>query len=121
MPRHRQVSRACETYCDITFMKCAGHKEDNIVNHVAIGAVVQECAQRLISLQSHEIALLHGARFACISLAKTTAASVCLLLHQCCELLTLALHTARWAYICTHAIPVINKLLSTPLYNGSCM
>ena len=24
-------------------------------------------------------------------------------------------------YVCTHAVPIINKLLSTPLYNGSGM
>lgn len=37
-------------YRNIPFMQCASHQEDNIVYHVAVGAVVQESSQRFISL-----------------------------------------------------------------------
>ena len=45
-------SGAWKAYSDITFMKGASHKKDNIVNHVTIGAVIQECAEGLISLHN---------------------------------------------------------------------
>lgn len=49
-PCTKRRGGAKAAYCDITFMKGASHKENNIVDHVAISAVVQESAQGLISL-----------------------------------------------------------------------
>ena len=38
----------------VTFMQCACHDEHHIVDHVAVGAVVQEFGQGLISLRSRQ-------------------------------------------------------------------
>ena len=42
-------------------MKCTSHKKDDIVDHVAVGTVVKEGAQGLISLYTHADVRQHAA------------------------------------------------------------
>lgn len=42
-----------EVYLHIPLMQRARHNEDDVVNHVPVGAVVHELAQRLVGLRAH--------------------------------------------------------------------
>ena len=129
------------SHMHVTLVQCACHNEHHIVNHVTVGAVVQEFGQGLISLQPWQLSVgpmlahmpdANGCSHPLPPLASGWCIEKCAML-QCyhdAQLYTslITAHslmssnkTTRAAYIDPQLVPIVHQLLSAPVHYCGCV